>query len=67
MKSPLQNPHAILDFYLDASAKEDIHRAIDSFHEVGGGFCDIGRYSDVRVSTPNARITTHILLRPPFC
>ena len=48
MKVPPQNEYAILDHYLDASTKKDIHRGIDHFLEIGGGFCDIGRYSDVR-------------------
>ena len=48
MKPSMQNEHAILDYYLDESTKKDIHRGIDHFLEIGGGFCDIGRYSDVR-------------------
>ena len=47
MKIPAQNEYAILDYYLDASTKKDIHRGIDHFLDIGGGFCDIGRYSDV--------------------
>ena len=47
MKPSMQNEDTILDYYLDESTKKDIHRGIDHFFEIGGGFCNVGRYSDV--------------------
>ncbi|KZV64118.1 hypothetical protein PENSPDRAFT_669257 [Peniophora sp. CONT] len=39
----------VLDYYHSPEVKQEIYQSIDEFHEKGGGFCDIGRYSDADV------------------
>lgn len=40
----------ILDNYLDTGVQADVATGIKSFMDLSGGFCDLGRFQDVRPS-----------------
>ena len=50
MKNTVQIDANVLDHYVDARVKKSLGECIDEFIAEGGGFCDIGRYSDVSYS-----------------